>query len=158
MEFCTVITVSDRSAAGERADLTGPALAARLEEAGFQVENVVIPDGAASVAAAIRAAAAHSRVVITTGGTGVGPRDHTPEGTLPELSRELPGIPELLRAHGRAEHPHAVLSRGLAGVIDDHGGVFVLNLPGNPNAAAEDLELVLPLLPHLLDQLSGGDH
>ena len=158
MESCTVITVSDRSAAGERADLAGPALADRLGEAGFQVENVVIPDGAASVAAAIRAAASHSRVVITTGGTGVGPRDRTPEGTRGELSWELPGIPELLRAQGRVSQPHAVLSRGLAGVIDVDDGVFVLNLPGNPGAAQESLALVLPLLPHLLDQLGGGDH
>lgn len=158
MESCTVITVSDRSAAGERADLAGPALAERLEQAGFLVERVVIPDGAASVAAAIRAAASHSRVVITTGGTGVGPRDRTPEGTRPELSWELPGIPELLRAHGRTTAPHVVLSRGLAGVIDVGTGVFVLNLPGSPSAAAEGLDLVLPLLPHLLDQLEGGDH
>lgn len=158
MESCTVITVSDRSAAGERADLTGPVLADRLRQASYQVENVLIPDGAASVAAAIRAAASHSRVVITTGGTGVGPRDRTPEGTRAELSWELPGIPELLRAQGRTAHPHAVLGRGLAGVIDIDGGVFVLNLPGNPSAATDGLDLVMPLLPHLLDQLGGGDH
>lgn len=158
MESCTVITVSDRSAAGERADLTGPLLADQLQQAGYRVENQLIPDGEASVGAAIRTAARRSRVVITTGGTGVGPRDRTPEGTRPELAWELPGIPELLRAEGRAVAPHAVLSRGLAGVIDTGQGAFVLNLPGNPKAATEGLALVLPLLPHLLDQLSGGDH
>lgn len=149
-----VITVSDRSAAGVRDDLSGPLAADLVRAAGYSAEVVVIPDGAASVEAALCAAlASGARFVVTTGGTGVGPRDRTPEGTLAVLDRQVPGVMELLRA--ASGKPHAYLTRGVAGVV---GESFVVNLPGSPTAVSEGLALVLPLVRHVLDQLAGGDH
>lgn len=157
-----VITVSDRCAAGERADRSGPLLVTALTEAGYEVDAEVIPDGAESVAAALtRGLDAGARLLITTGGTGVGPRDRTPEGTRGVLSRELPGLAEALRAAGASATPHAWLSRGIAGVVDaatDHPGALIVNLPGSPGAARDGAAVILPLAPHVLDQLTGGDH
>ncbi len=152
----TVVIVSDRSAAGLREDLSGPVAVELLLQAGFHVPApVIVPDGIEHVRAAIiEAGRAGARFVVTAGGTGVAPRDLTPEATKSLLARELPGIPELLRRSSPV--PHAALSRGLAGITDH--GVIVLNLPGSPRAVDEGLSVVLPLLPHLLDQLAGGDH
>ncbi len=161
----TVIVVSDRSARGERADVSGPRASELLQSAGFDVTVAVIPDGEDNVYAALRAALNDgARVVITSGGTGVGPRDRTPEGTLPLLTRQLPGIAEELRRHGASNNPMAVLSRGLAGIAGDTleasgtSGALVVNLPGSVKAVEEGLEVLLPLIPHILDQLRGGDH
>lgn len=154
-----VITVSDRSARGEREDASGPAAVDRLRQAGFEVGGPrIVPDGAASVTGAIGAALADgARVIVTSGGTGVGPRDETPEGTRPLLAAELPGVAEALRRHGEQFTPHAVISRGLVGVTAGPRAI-VANLPGSSKAVQQGLDVLLPLLPHLLDQLDGGDH
>lgn len=157
MSFAAVvITVSDRSAAGLREDASGPAAVAALGAAGFACASAVVPDGAESVAQALRdALASGARLVVTTGGTGVGPRDRTPEGTASVLDREIPGIAEELRRLGAAEKPAGMLSRGLAGVAGD---ALIVNLPGSPRAVASGMPVVLSVARHVIDQLGGGDH
>ncbi|MRG61153.1 MogA/MoaB family molybdenum cofactor biosynthesis protein [Agromyces sp. CFH 90414] len=157
-----VVIVSDRSARGERADAVGPVLVERLRGAAFTVEDAaIVSDGVDTVGAAIGSAvAAGARLVVTSGGTGLGPRDHTPEGTAPLLEQQIPGIPEALRRAGAERVPTAVLSRGLAGIAAQPGtgGALVVNLPGSPGGASDGLELVLALAPHVIAQLDGGDH
>ncbi len=155
-----VITVSDRSARGERKDESGPRAVGLLRAAGYRTDDAqVVPDGRDSVHDALRAAIdAGARLVITTGGTGVGPRDLTPEGTRPLLERELPGIAEALRREGAIHSKHAVLSRGLAGVTAAPAFALVINLPGSLRAVEQGMEVVLPLVAHILDQLDGADH
>jgi molybdenum cofactor synthesis domain-containing protein len=154
-----VITVSDRSAAGDRVDASGPAAVEALREAGFAcADAAVVADGADSVEAALRAAlAAGAQLIVTTGGTGVGPRDLTPEGTLRVLTREVPGIAEELRRRSVAEKPAGMLSRGVSGVVDGPGAL-VVNLPGSPRAVASGMPVVLSVAGHVLDQLRGSDH
>ena len=154
-----VITVSDRSAAGEREDASGPVAVQALRDAGFACEDaVIVADGADSVERALSAfVEAGVRLIVTTGGTGVGPRDATPEGTARILTREVPGVAEELRRRGAAEKPAGMLSRGLAGVIDPYGA-FVVNLPGSRAGVASGMPVVLSIARHVLDQVSGGDH
>ena len=152
----TVITVSDRSAVGEREDASGPRAEQTLADAGFTVSRVVVPDGEDSVRAAVtEAVGGGADVVFTLGGTGVGPRDRSPEAVRPLLDRELPGVAEAIRAHGLAATPLAALSRGIAGVI---GSAVVVVLPGSPGGVRDGMAVAVPLVPHLLDQLAGGDH
>ena len=153
-----VITVSDRSAAGLREDRGGPLAVSLLRDAGFDCDApVVVPDGADTVEAALRAAiAAGAGLVVTTGGTGIAPTDRTPEGTARVLDRELPGIAEELRRRGLADTPLAVISRGLAGIADP--ATLVVNLPGSTRAVASGIAVLSELAPHVLDQLAGGDH
>ncbi|MEI3848911.1 MULTISPECIES: MogA/MoaB family molybdenum cofactor biosynthesis protein [Microbacterium] len=152
-----VLTVSDRSAAGERPDAAGPVAVAALRASGFACDDaLVVADGADSVAAGLRRLlAGGTRLVVTSGGTGIAPRDQTPEGTMQVLDRTLPGIAEELRRQSAAIAPGALLSRGVAGVS---GTALIVNLPGSPKAVAEGMPLVLSLARHALDQLTGGDH
>ncbi|MGV8966169.1 MAG: MogA/MoaB family molybdenum cofactor biosynthesis protein [Cellulomonas sp.] len=156
--WITVVVVSDRCSSGAAVDRSGPRAAGLLQAAGYAVRPVqIVPDGVESVAGALRAALTDgARVIVTSGGTGVGPRDLTPEGTKDLLDRELPGLAEAFRREGVRHVPTAVLSRGLAGITA--GGTVVVNLPGSPSAVEEGLAVLLPLLPHLIDQLAGGDH
>ncbi|HEY8340544.1 MAG TPA: MogA/MoaB family molybdenum cofactor biosynthesis protein [Egibacteraceae bacterium] len=151
-----VITVSNRAAAGTYADEAGPAVAALLREAGFEVADVVVvPDGLGPVGDAIVAACADADVVVTCGGTGLSPLDVTPEATRAVVERPAPGFAEAMRAASREITPLAVLSRGVAGI---RGRTLVLNLPGSPRGAVESLQAVIAALPHAVDQLHGGDH
>ncbi len=157
MPTAAVLTVSDRSAAGERADTGGPVAVAALRAAGFDCpEATIVPDGADGVAAALRALlAVGARLVVTTGGTGVGPRDRTPEGTVAVLDLVLPGIAEQLRRTGADSIPAAMLSRGVAGIAGD---ALIVNLPGSPTAVTEGMPVILSVARHVLDQLDGGGH
>lgn len=153
-----VITVSDRSAAGLREDRGGPLAVSLLRDAGFDCgDPVVVPDGADSVEAALRAAiATGAGLVVTTGGTGIAPTDRTPEGTARVLDRDLPGIAEELRRRGLADTPLSVISRGLAGIAGT--GTLVVNLPGSTRAVSSGIAVIAEIAPHVLDQLAGGDH
>lgn len=153
----TVITVSDRCARGEREDRSGPEAARRLAEAGCAVAPVlVVPDGQDTVAEAITAAVrAGAQLVLTSGGTGVAPRDLTPEGTGPVLDRLLPGVAEEIRRRDAANVPTSALGRGLAGTC---GRAFVVNAPGSLGGVSTAVEVILPLVEHVLSQLDGGDH
>ena len=154
-----VVTVSDRSAAGHRPDATGPVLAGAFRAAGAEVVATVVPDDVPEVTKALEAAiASGARAVVTTGGTGIGPRDITPEATAALIVRDLPGIPELLRQRDAARSPLVALSRGLAGVVAHEPPALVVNLPGSPTAVASAAEVLPSLIAHAIAQLDGGDH
>ena len=146
-----VLTVSDRVSRGEADDASGDLLAERLGADGYDVERRVVADEADDVAAAIEELAAAAQLVLTTGGTGLAPRDVTPEATRTVLQREAPGIAEALRADSTARTPHGMLSRGVAGVV---GRTLVINLPGSAGACRDGYELLRPALAHALAVLS----
>jgi molybdenum cofactor synthesis domain-containing protein len=153
-----VVTASNRASAGVYEDRSGQALAAGLRDAGFAVEGPhVRPDDVGALTAVLReAVASGADVVLTTGGTGLSPTDVTPEATRAVLERAAPGIAEAIRRYG-AEHgvPTAVLSRGLAGTA---GRTLIVNLPGSTGGVRDGLAVLVPLLPHVVSQLRGGDH
>lgn len=148
-----VLTISDRSARGEREDRSGPALIARLSEEGWKiVATAVVPDESEQIQSVLRKWCDDLRldVILTSGGTGFAPRDVTPEATTAVLDRMAPGLAEAIRAQSLKITPHAMLSRGVAGI---RGRTLILNLPGSPKGAVESLETVLPVLPHAVELL-----
>ena len=157
MTGAAVITCSNRSAAGARADESGELLATAVAEWGFDLlSRSVVPDEVAAIQDAVRAAvAAGARLVLTTGGTGVTPADVTPEAVSPLLHRQIPGIAERLRAASVDRVPTSVLSRGVAGLIGD---ALVVTLPGSPGGVRDGIAVLQPLVGHVLDQAAGGDH
>ena len=151
-----VLTISDRGAAGEREDAGGAAVAARLMALGFKVRRDVVADDQATIESVLRSAAADHSLVVTTGGTGLTPRDVTPQATLAVVDYAVPGLAEAMRAEGRRHTPMADLSRAVVGV---RGRTLILNLPGSPKGAMESLEAVIPVLDHALETLAGPfDH
>lgn len=150
-----VVTVSDRCFAGTAEDRSGPLAASLLADFGVVCGPVVVvPDEALAVATAVSDAVGVD-IVVTTGGTGLSPRDVTPEAVRPLLDREIPGIAEVLRSIARERVPTSVLSRGVAGVI---GRTLVVTLPGSTGGVRDGIAVVGPLVAHVADQLAGGDH
>jgi len=150
----TVITISDSSSRGGRTDLSGPAVAELLKQKSFQViARQIVPDDVKAIRRALTGAARSTRLVVTTGGTGIAERDVTPEATRTVCDRLLEGVAERIRAEGAKKTPFAALSRAICGV---RGESIILNLPGSPAGAVESLDAVIDILPHALELLSGN--
>ncbi|MDY0040844.1 MAG: MogA/MoaB family molybdenum cofactor biosynthesis protein [Desulforhabdus sp.] len=150
-----IITVSDKGAKGEREDVSGSSLAELLAAGGYQVlYREVVPDQTERISEVLRRYADQERaaLIVTTGGTGVAPRDVTPEATLAVVSRTIPGMAEAMRAASLGKTPHAMLSRAVVGI---RGSSLIVNLPGSPKGALENLATLLPALPHALDKIQG---
>jgi molybdopterin adenylyltransferase len=148
--IAAVLTVSDRVSRGEAADVSGDTLAELLEADGYHVARRVVPDEADEIAVAISELAGDAALVLTTGGTGVAPRDVTPEATRSVLEREVPGVAEALRANSIAKTPHGLLSRGVAGI---RGATLVVNLPGSTGSCRDGYSILRPALGHALSLL-----
>jgi molybdenum cofactor synthesis domain-containing protein len=153
-----ILTVSDSCAQGTRVDASGPAIREILAAGGYEIaDERIVPDDRDAIARELTRLADEVRcdLVFTTGGTGLGPRDVTPEATLSVCDRLVPGLSELMRAAGLKKTRNAVLSRGVAGL---RGGTLIVNLPGSPKAVREGLEVILEILPHAIEMMRGGGH
>jgi len=150
-----ILTVSDSSARGEREDTSGPAIRAAVTRIGGEVQiSAIVPDERDRIAATLMQWADERQldVILTTGGTGLSPRDWTPEATLDVLERQAPAIPQALLMMSLQKSPHAMLSRAVAGI---RGRTLIINLPGSPKAVTECMELLAPVLPHAVEVLRG---
>lgn len=151
-----VVTVSDGVVAGTRDDESGERLATRLVELGFAIDRARVPDEGWQIEQALVEGAAEHALIVTTGGTGLTPRDVTPQATAAIVDYEVPGLAEVIRAEGRRSTPMAALSRGVVGV---RSGALVVNVPGSPRGALESLDAIVPVLGHALETLGGPfDH
>jgi molybdenum cofactor synthesis domain-containing protein len=150
-----IITVSDRSYAGLRPDLSGPALVAAVEHLGWQVRfTKIVPDNLEIIQSTLlEAVSSQVDIILTTGGTGFSPRDITPEATTGILERLAPGLAEGMRAESLKKTPHAMLSRGVCGI---RGSTLILNLPGSPKAAVENFQVIMPVLAHAVELLTNN--
>jgi len=152
-----VVTVSDKGSQGLREDLSGPEVAGILKDHRIEVTTVtIVPDETEAISAVLRELADRRclDLVVTTGGTGVTPRDVTPEATRAVLDREIPGIGEAMRQASMAVTPHAMISRALAGI---RGQTLIVNLPGSPKGARENLAVIMPAIPHAVAKIKGSD-
>jgi molybdenum cofactor synthesis domain-containing protein len=154
----TVVTISDSVSSGKSEDRSGPAVVTRCKELGWQiVSSQVLPDDHATIATLLKrtADANDADVILTTGGTGVGPRDVTPEATLAVVERLIPGFGEHMRLEGSKKTPRAILSRAVAGI---RATTIIINLPGSPRGAVESLDAIAEFLPHAISILHGARH
>lgn len=155
MPLVGILTVSDRSSKGTRPDASGPALEKRLADVGLRVDKVfVVPDEKSEISGVLMDWTDHYKLdlILTTGGTGVSPRDVTPEATMDVITRIIPGMGEVMRAASLTKTPNAMLSRAIAGV---RGNTLIINLPGSPKGAVENLEAVLPAIIHAIHKIQG---
>jgi molybdenum cofactor synthesis domain-containing protein len=157
MFYAAVITVSDKGSQGKRQDLSGPAIAEMLAGAAIEIKHtLIIPDEVDQIQKAIIQFADVEKMdlILTTGGTGVSPRDLTPDATLKVLDKEIPGMAEAMRIASMKITPHAMISRAVTGI---RGRSLIINLPGSPKGATENLAIVLPAIPHAIEKIKGDD-
>jgi molybdenum cofactor synthesis domain-containing protein len=151
-----IATISDSVSAGTREDRSGTLAAAAMEAHGWSVSRAIVPDERDQISALLQETAGTVELILTTGGTGLTPRDVTPDVTAPLLERLIPGIPEAIRMLGRSQTPAAILSRGVAGVLR---GTLIVNLPGGSGAVRDGLAILLPVLEHARETIAGPvDH
>ena len=154
----SVITISDSVSGGTAEDRSGPVVSSRCKELRWQVVSTAVrPDDRPAIEAVLKETADSGKVdvILTTGGTGLGPRDVTPEATVAVCERTIPGFPEYIRAAGMQKNPRSILSRGAAGI---RAKTVIINLPGSPNGAVESLDAIAKLLPHAVEVLNGAHH